>query len=118
MAADEPTLGEALRRLDDVSRKLDGLAGQLAEDRRDFASTYVPRELYDTRHAHLGDRITALVVRMDARDAEDEEREKSEAAFRRQLLLIVLAPAIPALGAFLLSLFILLANQGGGTPVP
>jgi chromosome segregation ATPase len=117
MASDEPTLGEALRRLDDVSKKLDGLAGQLAEDRRDFASTYVPRELYDTRHAHLGDRITELSRRLQEREDEDEAREKSNAAFRRQLLLIVLAPAIPALGAFLLSLFILLANQGN-SPVP
>lgn len=116
--ADEPTLGEALRRLDGVTAKLDDLAKQLADDRRDFASTYVPRELYDTRHAHLGERITALTARMDARDEDDEAKEKADAAFRRQLLLIVLAPAIPALGGFLLSLFILLANQGGGSPVP
>lgn len=115
MAADEPTLGEALRRLDDVSKKLDGLAQQLSDDRRDFATTYVPRELYETRHMHLHDRIKAVTERLDSQEREQEERDRSAAAFRRQLLLIVLAPAVPALGAFLLSLFILLADQGGTT---
>lgn len=116
--ADEPTLGEALRRLDGVSRKLDDLAKEMADDRREFATKYVPRELYETRHMHLHDRISAVAARLDEQEREQEDRDKAAAAFRRQLLLIVLAPAIPALGAFLLSLFILLADQGGGATVP
>lgn len=42
----EPTLGEALRRLDDVSRELKELAREMKADRADAAKLYVNQGVY------------------------------------------------------------------------
>ena len=95
--ADEPTIGEAMRRLDTVSKQMETLARQLAEDRRDFASTYVRHDLYEARHLSLDRRVTLL-------EAGDEAREKDEADTRRQLMFIVLAVALTAVAGLLVGL--------------
>lgn len=93
--ADEPTLGEALRRLDAVTDEVKALARALAEDRRSFATTYVPRELYEARHRHLEGRVIDL-------ERGEEERDKTAADTRRQFLFLVLGIAIPAVIGLLL----------------
>lgn len=105
---DEPTLGEALRRLDAVSKHLDTLAAQMAEDRRDFASTYVRHDVYEARHLSLDRRVTIL-------EADNEDREKTAAETRRQFMFLVLGIAIPAVAGFLLGLASLVS---GGVPGP
>lgn len=95
MPGDEPTLGEAMRRLDAVTKQLDDLARMLAEDRRSFASTYVPREVYEARHNSLDRRVTLL-------EADAEAKEKTAADTRRQFVFLVLGIAIPAVLGLLL----------------
>jgi len=104
--ADEPTIGEAMRRLDAVSKQMEILARQMAEDRRDFASTYVRYDVYEARHLSLDRRVTLL-------ESDNEERDKTSADTRRQFLFLVLGIAIPAVIGLLLGLANLLA---GGAP--
>lgn len=75
--ADEPTLGEVIRRLDDTNRNLERLTQQLA--------TFTPREVHDMQIRGLQDQIDDL-----------EEENRRAADFRRQVLL---AAAIFILGA-------------------
>lgn len=103
MPEGEPTLGEVLRRLDEVSRQMSALGTQMGQDRRDVASTYVPREVYEARHA-------AITRRVDELEADFDIREKTSADFRRQLLFLVLGTAIPAVLALLLAINNFLAN--------
>lgn len=103
MAADEPTAGELMRRMDAVSRQLETLAKQLAEDRRDFASTYVRYDVYEARHLSLDRRVTIL-------ETDAEAREQTADATRRQFVLMLLSIAIPAVGALLLSMFLFLGR--------
>lgn len=100
---DEPTLGEVMRRLDEAMRRLDALAKDLAEDRRDFAKNYVPRELYEARHAHLDRRVSLIELAA-------EEKEKADDASRRQLQFMILG-AVLAAG---LSLIVALVLASGG----
>lgn len=103
MSADEPTLGEALRRLDAVTQQLNTVARQMAEDRREFASTYVRYDVYEARHLSLDRRVTLLET-----DAEQKERTAEET--RRQFVFLVLGIAIPAVGGLLLSMFLFLGR--------
>lgn len=104
----EPTLGEVLRRLNEVSGQMTALGNQMAQDRRDAADTYVRRDVYDARHA-------GVLRRVDEIEADADTREKAAADFRRQLLFIVLGTAIPAVFALLLAINNFLAN-GAATP--
>lgn len=111
-AGDEPTLGEIMRRLDEVARQMTVLAAQMTRDREAAAATYVPRELYNARHDHVNMRIDAL--RGDVRNLEEEAdaRERTAAETRRQFMFLVLSIAIPAVGGLLLSMFLLVARGG------
>ena len=106
MSADEPTIGEVMRRLDEFMKRLDTLTAQLADDRRDFARNYVPRELYEARHLSLDRRVTVL-------ETDSEAKEKTAAETRRQFMFMVLGIALPALGGLFLSVFLVL---GDATP--
>ena len=49
---DEPTLGEVIRRLDDVSRQLVELTREIKDDRAANAATFVRQDVYVAqRHA-------------------------------------------------------------------
>jgi len=100
---DEPTIGEAMRRLDAVSKQMEILARQMAEDRRDFASTYVRYDLYESRHLSLDRRVTII-------ETDNETREKDEINRRRQYTVIVVSVALTAVGSLLVSLVTLLAG--------
>jgi hypothetical protein len=104
---DEPTIGEAMRRLDSVSRQMETLARQMAEDRRDFASTYVPREVYESRHLSLDRRVTLM-------EASAREREEDDTDRRRQYTFIVVGVALTAVASLLVSMVTLLAGGALG----
>lgn len=93
----EPTLGEVLRRLEDVARRLES-----AE------ATYVRKDVYDARHNNV-------TRRLDAIERDQEDREKAAETFRRQVLLLVLGISIPAVLSLLLAINNFLAS-GGQTP--
>ena len=54
-----PTLGEVLRRLDDVSRQLVDLTREIKEDRAASAATYVRRDVY------MAEQVTSNAVVAD-----------------------------------------------------
>jgi CHASE3 domain sensor protein len=100
---DEPTLGEAMRRLDAVTRQLEALAKTLAEDRRDFASTYVRFDVYEARHKNLDRRVGLMELAA-------EEKERADAAWRRQLQFIILGAVLAAILSLIVS--VVLASGG------
>lgn len=114
MTSDEPTLGEVIRRLDAVSTQMNTLAKQMAEDRRDFASTYVRYDLYQTRHEFVNGKVDAVSAKVDALRDDFDAKDKTAADTRRQLMFIVLATALPACAGFLLSLLMFIARGGVG----
>jgi hypothetical protein len=97
VSADEPTIGEAIRRLDAVTQQLNTLARQMAEDRREFASTYVRYDVYEARHLSLDRRFTII-------EADNETRERDDADNRRQVMFIVLGAALTAIAGLLVGL--------------
>jgi hypothetical protein len=97
VSADEPTIGEAIRRLDAVTQQLNTLARQMAEDRREFASTYVRYDVYEARHLSLDRRVTII-------EADNETREREDADNRRQVMFIVLGAALTAIAGLLVGL--------------
>ena len=104
---DEPTIGEAMRRLDSVSKQMETLGRQMAEDRRDFASTYVRFDLYDSRHRGLDRRVTLM-------ETENENREKADDDRRKQITIIVIGVALTAVASLLVSMVTLLAGGALG----
>lgn len=102
--ADDQTLGEAMRRLDAVSKQMEILARQMAEDRRDFASTYVRHDLYEARHLSLDRRVTLIEASDEDRERRDAATRQQDAATRRQFMFIMLTVALTAVAGLLTSL--------------
>ena len=95
----DPTPGEILRRLDEVTRSVERLASTLE-------SSYVRREVYDAKHEALR-AYTDSKAKELADDIADLNRHRSsEQAFRRQIV------AGAAVGAILLILNLLFAING------
>lgn len=104
----EPTLGEVLRRLNEVSATMQDMAQRLERERVENAVTFVRKDVYDARHVILTERVKGL-----EQDADD--REKAAEAFRRQVLVVVIGVALPAFLALVLAVNNFLA-AGGQTP--
>ena len=113
MTDGEPTIGEAVRRINEVSQQLSALALRMAQDRRDAAATYVPRELYEARHSFVNRRIDVLEAADEAREQADKERERTAAETRRQLLFITLGAFATGIVAIIVAV---LTASGGATP--
>lgn len=78
-----PTIGEVIRRLDALARSIEELGKEIREDRKEAAATYVRRDLYVAER--LADQtVTADLAREIGAIREDR---KSDAGFRRQVLL-------------------------------
>jgi hypothetical protein len=69
----------------------------MAEDRREFASTYVRYDVYEARHLSLDRRVTII-------EADNETRERDDADNRRQVMFIVLGAALTAIAGLLVGL--------------
>jgi hypothetical protein len=73
---DEPTLGEVMRRLEETSRQLAGIADRMREDRSDAAKTYVRQDVYlaqrQADHAVVSDLqsdISAVGTKLEGTEA-------------------------------------------------
>lgn len=77
----EPTMGEVLRRLDEVSRQLLDLAGQMRDDRDKAAATFVRQDVYQAQR--IADQAVVADLHGDIRSI-NKSRE-SDAGFRRQV---------------------------------
>lgn len=92
--SEPPTLGEALRRLDEVVRQLSDLAREMKTDRIDAGKTYVRQDMYiEARNfdaaitADLHGDIASLKADTTRDLASLKEDRKADIAFRRQVLL-------------------------------
>lgn len=101
----EPTNAEVMRRLDEVSRQLLSLAAEMREDRRMAADTYVRKDVYQPLHDAVKQRLTNL-------ERENDDRDKAQDGFRRQITVAVIAAAIPAVLALL---YAVVSLTNGGT---
>lgn len=104
----EPTNAEVMRRLDEVSRQLLSLAAEMRDDRRAAADTYVRKDVFRPMHENTSNRLTAL-------EKDQDEKERAQDAFRRQMVIAITGVALPALFGLVVALNTLLAN-GGVTP--
>jgi hypothetical protein len=98
---DEPTMGEVLRRLDEVSRQLLDLAAQMREDRDKAAATFVRQDVYQAQR--IADQAVVADLNGDIR-AVNKARE-SDAGFRRQVWLTMGALAITTLVTIVIAIF-------------
>lgn len=107
----EPSLGEVMRRIEDVTNVLSRMTSDMQNDRRDAASTYVRKDVQDGVNVALKERVSSL-------EGESDEREKRAADGRRQILLLVLGVSLPAIGALLLAVnnFLTAATAGASGP--
>lgn len=103
----EPSNGEVMRRLDEVSRQLLQLAQDMRDDRNTAADTYVRKDVFTPTHEATTRRIEDL-------ERESAEREKAQDAFRRQIIVTVIAAALPAVLALVLAINNVL--NAGATP--
>jgi len=91
--SDEPTLGEAVRRLDDVARRLDTITQRL--DRRD---TYIEENFVRASvwlEARKADQAMVSNLAQDIGAVQQDRR--SDAGFRRQVLLALSVLAVTTL---------------------
>lgn len=104
---DGPTLGELLRRLEEVVKQLTDISKKMETDRIEASVTYVRKDVYGAEWSHLQTRVGDL-------EESAQAKEKQAADTRRQFLFIVLGLAIPVIASLLLSVNQYLAS--GGTP--
>jgi hypothetical protein len=88
----EPTLGEVMRRLDDVFARLDRTLAQMQQDRDRGDQRYVPRVEWVEARKGIDDRFKDVIG-----DVGDLKLERtSDTTFRRQVLLAVCIAAFSA----------------------
>jgi hypothetical protein len=98
----EPTLGEVLRRLEEVSRQLLDVTHELKEDRKATAATYVRQDVYIAQRQ--ADAAIVADLAGDMQSMRDER--KTDVGFRRQVWLTLGALAI----SMLVTIVIAIAN--------
>lgn len=92
--ADEPTIGEVIRRLDSIAAQLTEVVREIKDDRSTNAKTFVRQDVYHTQrvadqaivanfHADLGVLKTDFERELGTVKAE----RSSDVAFRRQVIL-------------------------------
>ena len=104
----EPTLGEVLRRLDQVAAQLGSMATKLDTDRVENANIYLRKDVANERHA-------SVVRRVESVETDLEERDRTAESFRRQIIVGLVLAAVPAIVALALAVNNFLA-AGGATP--
>lgn len=91
---DEPTMGEVIRRLDAIAGQLTDVVRELKDDRRLNAQTFVRQDVYTAQrradHAVVADVAgDVIAVRKElGRHVDGQaEKQRADAAFRRQVFL-------------------------------
>ncbi|WP_311208714.1 MULTISPECIES: hypothetical protein [unclassified Aeromicrobium] len=101
--ADEPTLGEVMRRLDELVRTIASLAGEMREDRAHASATYVRRDVYLAERLADQAAVTDVVRDLDQLQKATQERDAADKAFRRQASLVAAGAALGLVGSIVLS---------------
>lgn len=102
--SNEPTMGEVMRRLDDVSRQMTELAREMKEDRAAASATFVRQDVYIAQRQ--ADQAVAADTASDVRALrlEVETAESKRVAAVRWAIGAVLVPIALALLALIVSL--------------
>jgi hypothetical protein len=109
MTGTEPTMGEVVRRLEEVSGQLQRTSEDIRTDRTEQARTYVRQDVYnsDKRSEELArESIAKDTVELEAR------LDKAD-AFKRQIMAGVSVGAILLVINVVIALSALLATKGG-----
>lgn len=100
----EPTLGEVLRRLDEVSRQLIDIVREIKEDRVDAAKTYVRQDVYIAERqasnavvADLHGDIQSVKGELGREIRGIKDDRKSDLGWRRQMWLAIGGLAVTTL---------------------
>lgn len=100
----EPTLGEVLRRLDDVVKQLGDISREIKEDRAVAAGTYVRQDVYMAERAaqsavvaDLHGDIQAAKVELRADVKALKDQRQAEVNARRQVWLAIGGVAVTSL---------------------
>lgn len=75
----EPTLGEVVRRLEDIAKQMAGLLAEIKGERAHVERTYLPRETYNAEKELL--KASVATVAGDVADI--NEARKDDARWRR-----------------------------------
>ena len=102
----EPSNTELVRRVEEVSKQLADVVGELREDRRRAEQRYVPRELWI--EARDADKARVRDVERDV-EALAKQREL-DLTWRRQVLLALAVAALAAVASFAIALFNIVAG--------
>lgn len=86
---DEPTLGEVLRRLDDLISKVGDLAKELKEDRASAAATFVRQDVYVAQR--LADQAVVADLNGDIQAVKADRAKDSDWKRQQNLSLAVMA---------------------------
>lgn len=90
---DEPTLGEVVRRLDQVTSQLAGIAERLERRETYIEENFVRRSVW--HEARKADQAMAANLAQDIGAL--QETDKTDAAWRRQVMLTLAAVAIASI---------------------
>ena len=93
---DEPTLGEVLRRISDLSSQVAALVAEIKQDRIDAAKTFVRQDVYIVEQ----NMQNAVVSDLNGDIKTMREDLKAEKASRRQIWLAISAIAVSLLSIF------------------
>lgn len=102
----EPTLGEVLRRLDDLSRQMLDLVREIKEDRSENAKTFVRQDVYIAQR--LADQAVTADLAGDLQSLKDDRKKDLDGQRQRNLTLGLFA--ITTLVSIALSIVNILAR--------
>ncbi len=93
----QPTIGELMRRMDDLVRQIERLATAINEDRQAAIMRFVTKEVYDVRHEELARRVTDL-------ETENTTRERAADGRKWQFIFIAITLTVPVIVNLLFSI--------------
>ena len=103
---EEPTLGEVLRRLDDLINKVAELTQELKDDRNNAAATYVRQDVYIAQRQ--ADAAVVADIHGDIKSIKDDRRKDND--WRRQQNLSLAGLTITVLVSIALAIINIVAR--------
>lgn len=87
--ADEPTIGEVIRRLDSIALQLTEVVKEIKDDRADNAKTFVRQDVYIAQRQ--ADQAVVADLHGDIRTVKADRQKDTESQRQRNLTMAVLA---------------------------
>ena len=109
MTGTEPTMGEVVRRLEDIAKQIERTSNDIRTDRAEQARTYVRQDVYTSDKRSEG--LARDAIARAAKELEDR-LDKAD-AFKRQIVAGVSVGAILLVVNIIIGMSALLATKGG-----